>query len=153
MKLIVCCKDVDDSLSKGDLISWREDDAFEGKRVGLFNAVKYNEYTKEDYLERTPFIVLNIPSITYDDLKVMWEDVDLTPDENGDPKGTLLWKIDFEKLERRPVGSIYSQEETQPTKQRWNKVIDGDIRRDTLRAYREITRPDVVTIDQIKVAR
>lgn len=144
MKLVICSRDVDETLVKGDLISWHDEAEFEGRYVGLHNAVS-NGLGKDEYLNSHPFTILILPLITYEDIRVIIEDVDIDT-------GIRKWKIDDSSLEQRGQGSVYSDEDNMPTKLRWEEVFAPPIRRDTLRAYREISRSDIVIAD-ILVAR
>lgn len=151
MKLVICSRDVDATLVKGDLISWHEDGAFEGTCVGLFNALTYQTYqSKIDYDLKAPFTILNLPLVTYDDIRPVFEDVVLPVDD--DAGEARKWKIDDSNLERRPTNSTYPSDDSSETRARWLTVLPDLIRRDTLNAYREITRPDTVIAD-ILVAR
>ena len=159
MKLIVCSKDIDSTLIKGDLISWHEDNAFEGKEVGLFNAVS-NGKDSAEYLASTPFIILNLPLITQADIQpiieeMIYRDAMNVPIDDiaafdaisQDYTSTRKWKINFDSLEQRGQNSTYANDDTSPTKQRWEQVVPLPIRRDTLNAYNEITRADIVIAD------
>lgn len=147
MKLIICNRDIDVTLVEGDLISWHDDSAALGTHEGLFNALFSGKFP--DQISYTnPFVILTLPLITYEDIQLIKEDVDT----DGQIE-TRKWKIDFSNLEQRVQGSTYASDDITPTKLRWEQVIKaGLIRRDTLRAYGEITRNDVV-INDILVAR
>ena len=166
MKLIVCSKDIDATLIKGDLISWHNDSEFEGKEVGLFNAVS-NGKNATEYLASTPFIILNLPLITETDIQpILNEIIYLDPtqvpiadieayvlaDNEAEYTSKRKWKINFDSLEQRGLGSTYADEDISPTKTRWAQVVSPPIRRDTLNAYNEITRADI-TIADILVLR
>lgn len=172
MKLIVCSKDIDATLIKGDLISWRDDAAEIGNAEGLYNALSFGAYpSAEDYLTKSPFTILTLPLITYEDMRPIIEEVvhfdfygvpiadiaayyDVMYDSDIQTVTTKRkWKIDDSALELRANGSTYAAGDISPTKSRWTQVIKtGLIRRDTLNAYREITRADIV-IGDILVAR
>lgn len=152
MKLIICSRDIDDTLIEGDLISWHDDDDVGGKSEGLFNALTHGVYNQSDYLANIPFIILNAPLITLADIRPIVEDVTAVGENDGEDDSIRNWKIDISMLERRPQGSFYNEADMSATKARWGQVITGQIRRDTFNAYREITRADL-TIDMIMVAR
>ncbi len=165
MKLVVCSKDIDSTLIKGDLISWHNDGDFEGREVGLFNALSFNRATRADYLVSTPFMILNLPNITYEDIRPIIEDMIYLDNLNvpiadiaafneisKDYTSKRKWKIDFSSLELRGRNSVYTGNTISPTRTRWSQVVPAPIRRDTLNAYNEISRADTV-ISDIKVAR
>ena len=159
MKLIICSKDIDETLIKGDLISWHDDDGFEGKEVGLFNAVT-NGKDSAKYLATTPFIILNLPLITQADIQpivdemiyrdamnVPIDDIAAFDIASTDYTSKRKWKVDFSGLELRSQGSTYTDADVSPAKARWAQVVAPPIRRDTLNAYLEITRDDIVIAD------
>ncbi len=145
MRLIICSRNIDSTLVKGDLISWHDDASEIGDAEGLFNALKSGVYKDQAaYLAEAPFTILNLPRITYNDIKIIIDDtVKFT--------GTRKWKIDDSALEQRG-NSTYPANDNSPNNRRWKNVISGNVRRDTLRAYREITRADIV-ISNIIVPR
>ena len=159
MKLIVCSKDIDATLIKGDLISWHNDSDFEGKEVGLFNAAT-NGKDPDEYLASTPFSILNLPlvvesdiqpilneKIYLDPMQVPIADIETFSETSQDYTSKRKWKVDFSALEQRGQGSTYANDDVSPTKSRWEQVVSPPIRRDTLTAYNEITRADIVISD------
>jgi len=153
MKLIVCARDIDDTLIKGDLISWHRDNEFEGNKVGLINAVEGGSSPDVDsYISRTPFIILTLPLVTYRDIKPIIDEYNFVLVREGRENTGRKWKIDFSNLEMRTRDTYYSDNDTTPTKARLRRAVKNRIRRDTLNAYNEITRSDI-TIDDIKVLR
>jgi len=151
VKLIICSRDIDSTLLKGDLISWLDDNVKLGTAEGLYNALFHDVYVNQnDYLNSVPFTVLNLPLITFEDIRPILEDVIILGVDGAD--GNIRkWKIDDSALEQRGI-SDYPINDVSLTKVKWSEVLPEPIRRDTLRAYREITRADIVITD-ILVAR
>jgi len=151
MKLVVCYKNIDTTLQQGDLISWHEDGEFEGQSVGLYNYLKYGKGTKDEYLATTPFITIDAPLITYEDIRIILEDVDLIPlnlpfvDDNF--ARVRKWKLDLTNSELREQNTFYIINDVSFEKLRWLEVLPEPIRRDTLNAYLEITLPTAVIAD------
>jgi len=165
MKLIVAIKDVGDTIVQGDLISWHEDNATLGKNEGLRNALQVGSYSAPaDYLSTSPFGVLHAPLINMEDIQPIIDEM-VYKDENGlviddiaafsetgaEFTSERKWKFNIVPLERRPPEN-YPVDDQSPTHLYAKQFIDGEIRRDTGRAYFEILRPDI-TIDQVKVLR
>lgn len=142
MKLIVCARDVDDTLQAGDLIAWLPDNGYEGDKVGLYNSLLTAKRGKTEYLNRTPFEIVNAPLITEADCLVIRDDI-YSYGVDGSDGVERKWKIDTSTLEQRGVGD-YPPGDKSETAERWRKVLTGEnIRRDTFRAYKEITRNDI----------
>lgn len=151
--LITCIRDIDSTLLEGDLIAALEANQYFGNKVGLLNAIESGKYPDVDnYLQRTSFIILDLPLVSYRDIKPIIDDQNFILIREGRVNTGRKWKIDFSNLELRARDSYYADDDTTPTKTRLQRVVEGRIRRDTLNAYNEITRPDI-TIDDIKVLR
>ena len=166
MKLIVCSKDIDATLIKGDLISWHGEPEFIGNSVSLYNALNSGVYpSADDYLTKAPFMVINFPLITYEDIRPIIEEY-IYFDSLGNPIADIAayaatgeeinaqrkWKINTLGLEARQANTYYAPEDIAEEKTKWLEVLPPPIRRDTVNAYREATLPTTVIAD-ILVAR
>ena len=154
MILIVCARDIDSTLIKGDLIAWHDQESKLGKKEGIINAVTKSGRDKADYMQKSPFIILNLPLITYSDIQPIIEDMNFEGDiESGDMVATTRkYKINFDSLENRGEGSKYPADDESTTRSRYTGIESGLVRRDTLKAYNELTRNDI-TIEDIQVLR
>ncbi|MCH1932926.1 hypothetical protein L9G16_22545, partial [Shewanella sp. A25] len=83
---------------------------------------------------------LDLPLVSYKDIKPIIEEYNFILTRDGRENTTRKWKINFSNLELRAKDSYYTDDDTTPTKTRCRRVILGQIRRDTLNAYNEITR-------------
>lgn len=166
MKLVICSKDVDNTLIAGDLISWHEDNANTGKHVGLHNALASSGYANSaNYLDKTPFLIITFPLITYEDIRPILEEMvyldammipidDIAAYEAAiyDPgvqtyTSERKWKIDISNLESRQANTFYSPQDIAAEKTKWLQVLEPPIRRDTVNAYHEATLPTTVISD------
>jgi len=148
MILVVCNKDVDWTLLKGDLIAWHDDKEYLGRQVSVVNGVTQGAYLdKDEYLAKAPFIILNLPLVTEHDALIIAREMIIF----GEDSSVRKWKVDFSALEQRSE-SYYDDLIQSDTKDKFLPIESGQVRRDTLTAYNEITRNDI-TIDDIKVLR
>jgi len=154
MILIVYARDIDHARKKGDLIAWHEQESALGKKEGIINAVTKSGRAKADYMQKSPFIILNLPLITYEDIQPIIEEMNFEGDiDSGDMVAIgRKWKISFDNLEKRGNGSKYAADDNSATRSRYTGIESGLVRRDTLRAYNELTRNDI-TINNIQVLR
>ena len=154
MILVVCARDIDSTLVRGDLISWKDGPDITGKQVGVVNAVTLGSATDVDsYIAGTPYIVLNLPQVTMDDVEEIRRDChEVWEDGVRQADGPRRWKIDFSALENRGNNTFYGEADDTPTKRRFGAIVSGAVRRDTLNAYNEITRANITMAD-IKVLR
>jgi len=150
MILVVCNRDIDSTLVKGDLVSWFEEANNAGKAEGIINGIDFGQYLSiEDYLARSPFAMLALPLVTISDIQPILNDLIIF----GDGETVRKWKIDYSDLEYREEYSTYDEVSPSPTRDRYIGIEQGsDVRRDTLNAYLEILRDDI-KIDDIQVLR
>ena len=161
MKLVVCSRDIDTTLIKGDLISWHEEADYLGDSVSLHAALNKGTYpSAEDYLTKTPFLVVNFPLITYEDIQPIIEefiyldnlnipidDIAAFSEISQDYTSKRKWKIDISGLETRQANTFYAPQDIAAEKTKWLEVLPPPIRRDTINAYREATLPTTVIAD------
>lgn len=164
---MVCARDIDSTLVRGDLIAWHEADHPFGRQEGIINAITRGR-TRDivEYIGKSPFIILNLPLVSRRDIEPIRKEMhyeDMEYEEYNERKDimvagirkeatTRVWKIDFSQLELRTRDSYYAVDAVSTTREKYLAIEKGLVRRDTLNAYNEITR-DNITIDDIKVLR
>ena len=153
MILIVAAKDIGDTIVKGDLIHYLENEGEYGRKEGFSNAILNGAFSdEEDHRLHSPFVYLDLPLVTRDDCDEIRDSLNYD-DVNGELVATArTYKIEFESLEKRSAGSTYGEGEASPTKDKYAAIVGGGVRRDTLNAYLEILRDDV-SIEDIRVVR
>lgn len=161
MKLVICSKDVDNTLIAGDLISWHDNNASTGNHVGLHNALASSGYANSaNYLDSTPFLIITFPLITYEDIRPIFEemvyldammipidDIAAFNEISSDYTSVRKWKIDISNLESRQANTFYTPQDIAAEKTKWLQVLEPPIRRDTVNAYREATLPTTLISD------
>jgi len=166
MKLVICSRDIDETLIEGDLISWHDDASTLGNSEGMYNALRSGSYPDSvDYLSKVPFLVVTFPLITYEDMRPIIEemihldnlnipidDIAAFNETSGDYSSARKWKIDISGLETRQANTFYAPEDIAAEKTKWLEVLSPPIRRDTINAYQEATLP-TTSIGDILVLR
>ena len=165
MKLVVCIKNIGSTLQQGDLIAWFSDGVYEGHEVGLYNYLKNGKGSKNNYLSKTPFLVVDLPLVSYEDIqpiieemvyldptKTQIDDIALYAETKDDYTSSRKWKLTADNLDQETLNSFFSSNDTSPIKAKWGEVMSGRIRKDTINAYLEGTLPTTVIAD-ILVAR